>query len=60
MIDIFIISPRMVQDLYGLGIGVDTFVVSKIPRTSVNYTVPLDHFAGTTIGLTTLSIGLNM
>jgi hypothetical protein len=44
-------SPsRMVWDLYGIGIGVDA---------SITYTVPLNHFAGTTIFSTTPSIDPN-
>jgi hypothetical protein len=40
----------MVQDLYGTGIGVDA---------PIAYTVPLNHFTGTTIFLDTLSVGPN-
>jgi hypothetical protein len=40
----------MVQDLYGTGIGADA---------PIAYTVPLNHFTGTTIFLDTLSIGPN-
>jgi hypothetical protein len=58
--DIVRSSPRMVRDLYGLGIGVDIPVISQIPKTSVTYTVPLDHFTGTTISSTTPSVGPNM
>jgi hypothetical protein len=48
--EIFRIPPHMVYDLYGLGAGVDTFFVSQMPETFVNYMIPLDHFAGTIIG----------
>jgi hypothetical protein len=48
--DIVRSPPRMVQDLYGIGIGVD------VP---VTYTVPLNHFTGTTIFSTTPSIDPN-
>ena len=41
----------MVHNLYGPGIGVD------IP---VTYTIPLDHFTGTTVISTTPSVDLNM
>jgi hypothetical protein len=58
--DIVRSTPRMVQDLYGLGIGADIPVISQIPETSVTYTVPLDHFTGTTIISTTPSVGPNM
>jgi hypothetical protein len=40
----------MVRDLYGAGIGVD------VP---ITYTVPLNHFTGTTIFSATPSVGLN-
>jgi hypothetical protein len=44
-------SPsRMVQDLYGTGIGADA---------PITYTIHLNHFIGTTIFSSTPSIGLN-
>jgi hypothetical protein len=59
-VDIVRSSPRTVQELYRLGIGVDTLVVSQLPKTSITYTIPLDHFIGMTISSITPSIGLNM
>jgi hypothetical protein len=58
--DIIQIPPCTVQDLYGLGIGVDIPIISQIRETYVTYTVPLDHFTGTTVISTTPSVGLNM
>jgi len=52
--------PRMVQDLYGLGTTADIPVISQILETFVTYTVPLDHFIGTTINSIASSIGPNM
>jgi hypothetical protein len=49
-IDIVQSPPRMVWDLYGIGIGDD------VP---VTYTIPLNHFTGTTIFSATPSIDLN-
>jgi hypothetical protein len=53
-------SPRMVRELYGLGIGVDIPVVSQLSETSTTYTVPLDHFTGTIVSSITPSIGLTI
>jgi hypothetical protein len=35
------------RDLYGSGAGVDIHVVSKLPKMSATYTIPLDHFNST-------------
>jgi len=58
--DVVRCTPRMAQDLYRLGIGADIPVISQIPKTSVAYIVPLDHFVGTTVISTTPSVDLNM
>jgi hypothetical protein len=52
--DIFRIPPRTVRDLYDLGVGPDTPVISQLPETSVTYTIPLDHFSGTTSNITVI------
>jgi hypothetical protein len=45
--------PRTVQELYdNLGAGPDSPVVSQLPKTFFTYTIPLDHFAGTTRNIT--------
>jgi hypothetical protein len=48
--DIVQSPPRMVWDLYGVGVGADA---------PISYTVPLNHFTGTTIFTATPSIGPN-
>jgi hypothetical protein len=48
--DIVRSPPRMVWDLYGAGVGVDA---------PISYTVPLNHFTGTTIFTDALSVGPN-
>jgi hypothetical protein len=48
--DIVRSPPRMVRDLYGAGIGVDA---------PITYTVPLNHFTGTTVFMATPSVGPN-
>jgi hypothetical protein len=48
--------PLTVRDLYGnLGASPDRPIVSQVPETSVTYTVPLDHFTGTTSSVTIIS-----
>jgi hypothetical protein len=48
--------PLTVHDLYGnLGVSLDQPMASQMPETSVTYTVPLDHFTGTTSSVTTVS-----
>jgi hypothetical protein len=48
--------PLTVRDLYGnLGASPDQPMASQVPETSVTYTVPLDHFTGTTSSVTTIS-----
>jgi hypothetical protein len=45
-----------VRDLYdNLGASPDQPMASQMPETSVTYTVPLDHFTGTTSSVTTIS-----
>jgi hypothetical protein len=49
-------TPSTVRDIYGnLGVSPDQPMASQIPETSVTYTVPLDHFTGTTSNVTTVS-----
>jgi hypothetical protein len=48
--------PLTVRDIYGnLGASPDQPLASQMPRTSVTYTVPLDHFTGTTTSVATVS-----
>jgi hypothetical protein len=48
--------PLIVRDLYGnLGASPNQPMASQMPRTSVTYTVPLDHFTDTTTSVTTVS-----
>jgi hypothetical protein len=48
--------PLTLCDLYGnLGVSPDQPMTSQIPKTSITYTVPLDHFTGTTSSVTTIS-----
>jgi hypothetical protein len=48
--------PLTVRDLYGnLGVSPDRPMASQVPETSVSYTVPLDHFTGTTSNVITIA-----
>jgi hypothetical protein len=47
--------PLTVRDLYGnLGVSPDRPMASQVPEMFVTYTVPLDHFTGTTSSVTTI------
>jgi hypothetical protein len=49
-------APSSVRDLYGtLGMSSNQPMASQMPETFVTYTVPLDHFTGTTSNVTTVS-----
>jgi hypothetical protein len=51
--DIFINPPLTARDLYeNLEVGLYSPIVSKLPKTFVTYTIPLDHFSGTTSNTT--------
>jgi hypothetical protein len=50
-VDIVQSPPRMVRDLYGTGIGIDS---------PISYTIPLNHFTGTTTFTATLTVGPNI
>jgi hypothetical protein len=48
--------PLTVHDLYSnLGASPNRPIISQVPETYVTYIVPLDHFTGTTSGVTTVS-----
>jgi hypothetical protein len=46
-------TPLTVHDIYDkLGVSLDQTIGSQIPDISVTYTIPLDHFTGTTHSVT--------
>jgi hypothetical protein len=48
--------PFIVRDIYdNLGASPDQPMASQMPKTSVTYTKPLDHFTGTTSSVTVVS-----